>query len=141
MCGRINSRLGSCLLLLGLVCCSCGPTASRSEGELIGTWEGLSLDAGTGPEDATRIGLVVTPERVVMSRPDGETQVWGDIARVDRSRTPHEINLRGTMGTWLGIFQVEGDRLTLVANDPGQPRPAGFRGSPVGALFVFRRKR
>jgi uncharacterized protein (TIGR03067 family) len=65
--------------------------------------------------------------------------LWGDLARLDPSRTPHEIDLRVATGTWLGIYQMEGDRLKLVANEPGQPRPAEFRGSPAGTLFVFRR--
>src|SRR5262249_61286876 len=110
-------------------------------GTPIGTWEGIALDAGKRPETAAGIQLTISQERIVIHRPGGDSKVWGEIVRIDPGKVPREIDFRDARGTWLGIHEVEGDRLRFVACDPGGPRPREFSGSIKGLLFTMKRAR
>jgi len=39
----------------------------------------------------------------------------------------------------LGIYQLDGDQLSLIVGDPGQARPTMFAGTPKGMLFKLKR--
>jgi uncharacterized protein (TIGR03067 family) len=133
------SRWRICCCFLAISWYGCSPSSSRDDGEPIGTWHAVSLDQGAGPENAAGIQIVITRERVVMCRPDGEATVWGETARIDPSTRPREIDIRDPRGMWLGIYEVAGEDLKLVVNEPGEARPGKFRGSPKGLLFKMQR--
>jgi uncharacterized protein (TIGR03067 family) len=130
-------RMGICFCFLCLACGGCSPDVKSDDDRLTGTWDAISLDSGTGPEEAKGIQLTISKVNISLRRPNGEVQVWGDIIRIDRSKFPNEIDIRDARGTWLGIFDINGDQLKLVARDPGEPRPTEFSGSMKGLLFTL----
>jgi uncharacterized protein (TIGR03067 family) len=125
--------------ILGATCCGCTPDRNQRDGKLIGTWDAVSLDSGKGPEGAAGIQMTISPERITVRRPNGDTEVWGEIVKLDLDRIPHEIDIRDSRGTWLGIIELKGHQLKLVARDPGEERPKEFKGSMKGLLFIMKR--
>jgi len=131
-------RIGVCCGLLAAFLWRCSRAADRDWGDPSGTWDVVSFDTGAGPENPVGVQMLISREQVAMRR-QGDIQVWGETVRIDASRNPSQNDLRSDRGSWLGIFEVESDRLKLVINEPGNLRPGKFQGSPKGLLFKMRR--
>lgn len=77
----------------------------------------------------------ITPAKDSKAAPSGGTYT------VDASKSPMTIDMKAKGGnydgkTLLGIFNVEGDVLTICFAEPGKERPAKFE-SPAGAGLVL----
>ncbi len=135
--GRLLLLLAVLVTLTG--CKQENPITGRQQNTLEGTWTILSRDEGKGPQAAPGIKLIISPERMSLLSPSGNTKVMGDIARKDPTKTPMELDLRQGAEVGYGIYRLEGDDLLLVICDPGQPRPTTFVGTPKGMLWTLKR--
>jgi uncharacterized protein (TIGR03067 family) len=108
-----------------------------------GTWSVTSSIYDGQPASAEivrSIKRIVTGDRVVWER-DGQRFAETGI-EVDPTREPKAIDVipddgRNRGERVLGIYRLEGDRLTIVMAAPGQPRPTEFRGDK-GSGWVLR---
>ena len=90
--------------------------------ELIGKWEqpqgqpypGLWFEFN--PDGAFRAGL-----EAMGIYSSGTYAVSGD--QIDMDQTKHTL---GVVGKFLGLFQVDGDTLTMTLGDPNNPRPSSL---------------
>lgn len=102
--------------------------AAQAAGPLDGSWQAVA--ARRGPVDAPDlVGHVISfkGDRFTIGK-DGNT-LFGGPFTVDAEVAPPRIELRqeegaGMRGTWLGIWRVDGDRLTICDNAPDMSLPA-----------------
>jgi uncharacterized protein (TIGR03067 family) len=118
-----------------------GAKGAKSEAGIEGTWNIVTMDSGGGPKPSPGIQMVISRDRLSLRAPSGDTKLMGDVARLDSAKSPGEIDLRNQGEVGYGIFALEGDNLSLVIADPGQPRPTAFQGSRKGMLWKLRRAR
>jgi uncharacterized protein (TIGR03067 family) len=98
-----------------------------------GVWVATSsiYDGQAAPEQLVRsIKRIVTGDHVVWKR-DGESFA-GTKIELDPTREPKAIDVIPDGGPYrdryvLGIYKLEGDKLTICMADPGQPRPKEFK--------------
>ncbi len=124
----------------------------RGRGELErhqGTWRTSTsiYDGKPAPDELVRpITRTVEKDHVVWKK-DGKSFA-GTRIELDPSRDPRTIDVipdggkdRGTRV--LGIYKLEGDRLTICMASPGKPRPAEFKAEPGSGctLRTFTRER
>ena len=101
-------------------------------------------------QDARRIeGTWVGPHRLVIIpgrltyNPTTSPVVYGLV--IDPTKTPATYDLKNAGGngppSWLGIYRVRGDVLTLCYNSASQGRPRAFEGPGKGAhIEIFKRE-
>ena len=114
-----------------------------------GTWAVTSsiYDGQPASQEIVRsIKRIVTGDHVVWER-DGK-RFAGTRIEVDPSREPKTIDVipdggRNRGERVLGIYKLEGDRLTIAMAAPGQPRPKEFQAAKGSGwtLRTFRRER
>lgn len=125
-----------------------GPTAfaqtspQASAPSLVGQWRLVGANLG---------GQVVPPAQVMKVTLTFESggrfrDTEGAEARwvVDASASPNHLDLSHTAGRDAGkqqrpVFEVVGDRLTIVYSVKADERPASLTGNPNVAIFVFER--
>ncbi|MBY0455808.1 MAG: protein kinase, partial [Gemmataceae bacterium] len=110
------------------------PAEGQSEKErLQGTWIAISLESQgkflpVNPTGDLSLVIAGSQMRLTMrGNPAG-----GGAFTLDPSRTPKEIDVNEVdgKGRLLGIYRLEGDRLTLCLGDTGGPRPTMFETQP-----------
>ncbi len=114
----------------------------RARSKLRGSWQLVEQDGHRLPEEeeplcTTFSGPLYTHRRgkAVLLRGD----LW-----LDPSREPKAMNLTPRTGpdagkTYPGIYEIEGQQLTICYALQGRERPDGFRAGPNRSLLVFRR--
>jgi uncharacterized protein (TIGR03067 family) len=109
--------------------------------KLVGTWNIVSRDDGSGAKKMDGFKLVVSDKSIEFRAPNGATKKMGDIGRVDGSAKPAQIDLKNGTETGAGIYELSGDDLKLIVRDPGQERAKEFKGMPKGMLFILKREK
>ena len=114
-----------------------------------GTWSVASslYDGQPAPEEIVRsIKRIVTGDHVVWER-DGK-RFAGTRIELDPTPEPKTIDVipdggRNRGERVLGIYKLEGDRLTIAMAAPGQPRPKAFEATKGSGctLRTFQRQR
>jgi uncharacterized protein (TIGR03067 family) len=107
---------------------------------LQGTWQAVRLEADgeVGPQEVTKkVRWIFTSDQYTGVSP--ETQFKGKFT-LDPGKNPKEIDLApaGGKGKMLGIYSVEGDKLTLCI---GETRPTEFtaKDGSKRRLYVLKR--
>jgi uncharacterized protein (TIGR03067 family) len=100
--------------------------------DMVGQWKPLSVVRDGQPVDNALLKIgrrIATVDRVTVKF--GAQVVVQAVFTVDRSPRPMTIDYFLDDGQkQLGIWQLEGDRLTTCMGAPGQPRPNGFTSVP-----------
>jgi uncharacterized protein (TIGR03067 family) len=110
------------------------PPHSASDKELLqGTWVAVSGEIQgerLRAEDVRGGRLVFKGGNARITMPGGE-QGEGTF-KLDPAVDPKEIDVirAGDSGGMLGIYRLDGDRLTICMGDPGEPRPKRFETTP-----------
>jgi uncharacterized protein (TIGR03067 family) len=103
------------------------------EARLQGTWKVVSLesDGQPAPAEATKgAELIFEGNHYALK---GGTEQFRGTFRLDATRTPRAIDATFTepdgkeKGKAVGIYKLEGDRLTICWHQDGKERPATFR--------------
>jgi uncharacterized protein (TIGR03067 family) len=116
-----------------------GGEGGRTGASWNGTWTLISRDHGAGPKQEQGFKLIITDKDMSFRAPNGATKKLGDIARVDPSAKPAQIDLKHNGGTSLGIYELKGDTLKLLLCNPGEERPGELKARPKAMLFTFKR--
>jgi uncharacterized protein (TIGR03067 family) len=145
---RVKALLLICIMTASLfVSGGCESKSGESEinekvTELEGTWIGTE----TGGRDGQWI-IIVTEDRIDVNGP-GKEDYKGTFT-LNTNVSPNQMDFAITecsmdeyVGTTaLGIYKVEGDKLTMAATEPGTTiRPALFDGSGDARVFVCTRQ-
>jgi uncharacterized protein (TIGR03067 family) len=120
----------------------------KARKELAGTWQAVSyaLDGKkASAEDMKKIKLLIDVGGKATAQREGKTFL-ASTTRIDPATRPKSIDITFSEGegkgkTSLGIYKIEGDRLTICRAAPGKARPAEFSSS-VGSghtLMAYRR--
>jgi uncharacterized protein (TIGR03067 family) len=151
---RVRGQPGAVLLALALVAAFAGRNGAEAQGQsagkLGGAWTVVSAEREGKPADELRgHTLTFTRETFVIHAADGKVLYRGTYT-VDPARQPARIDFRHTEGelkdrTWLGIYALDGDRLTITDNavDVTRRRPMRLATGPGSGhvLLVFERTR
>lgn len=142
-------RTGSCLILFGLfaLLCSAQDSVPNALANHQGIWRVVSFtrnEKKTPKEITDSIIRIVEKDHVIWKR-NGNAFAGTKIV-LDDSKSPHWIDVLPDGGPGKGdkipgIYQQEGETLTICMADKGKPRPKDF-GSPKGSdhtLMVFQR--
>jgi uncharacterized protein (TIGR03067 family) len=133
---KLSAVTAALLLVFG------GPGAADNEkglaplcGEwgLTGTADARRADRGS-PDCTMTIGAA---GRVVLRI--GEVVTNEGTVRVGRDGAARHIDLKLGTGLVLGVYQLNGDELTICCDEPGKARPDGL--TPKGTQWVERWKR
>ena len=141
--------------LAGATFCLCaawviGQTPMDDIRRMSGAWSALIVETGgkeSTPEERTRLNM-----RLVV-RPDGgytlffgPEQVATGVIRLNPSTRPASIDVIPNDGPFKGkaqpgIYAFQGDDMWTVFNEPGQPRPIGFktRSGTQESMIFYRR--
>lgn len=124
-----------------------GDDAKEDASKVYGTWLASEAEmAGNRmPKRAIanlRLTLKEGEYEVVAESPDRGTVVY------DNSATPKRMDIKGTEGpnkgkTFLAIYELKGDKLTICYDLSGSSRPSEFKTRPKTRLFlvIYERKR
>jgi uncharacterized protein (TIGR03067 family) len=133
-------------VLIGLGSLAADQAEARKE--LAGTWQAVSyaLDGKkASDEDMKKIRLLIDADGKTTAQREGKTFI-ASTTRIDPTKTPKTIDITFTAGedkgkTALGIYKIEGDRLTICRTAPGKERPSEFSSRPSSrhTLMVYRR--
>ena len=117
-------------------------------GQLHGRWTLASAERDGKPADDLRgHTLTFARDAFVIHAASGSVLYRGTY-RTDADRKPAHIDLRHTEGelrgkTWLGVYALDGDRLSIADNAPDltKPRPPALATKPDSGyvLLTFRR--
>lgn len=107
---------------------------------MLGKWECVSLDTGSGQQPDKRF-LLVGDGTMSMTN-DAPSDAAAGPLKLNQDTSPKQFDV-----TWKGwttpqryIYQLDGDTLTICHGQDNQPRPTEFKGSREGACcFVFKR--
>jgi uncharacterized protein (TIGR03067 family) len=124
------------------------PASSHSQtGKLAGSWTAVSAERDGKPADELKgHRLTFRGDNFVIDRDN--RIIYRGTFKSDHGKKPATIDFRNTEGeaagkTWLGIYRLEGDDLTIVDNAPDtdKPRPAKFTTTPGSGhvLLAFKR--
>jgi uncharacterized protein (TIGR03067 family) len=128
------SRMSGVLFLSTVTLLAAGAPASDDVEALKGSWSGVSLTQGgkSAPEDLITKFKAKFDGRNYINLADGEVVEEGGYS-IDATKTPKTIDFEIRKGEGqgkkqLGIFQIDGDKLTLVVADPGSiDRPKSIK--------------
>jgi len=145
---RVKVLLLSCIMAASLfVSGGCESKSGESEiNEKVTGLEGTWIGNEIGGRDGQWV-IVVTEDRIDVNGP-GEEDYKGTFT-LNTNVSPHQVNLAITecsedkyVGTTaLGIYKLEGDKLTMAATEPGTTiRPALFDRSGDARVFVCTRQ-
>lgn len=110
------------------------PPATDDAEVLKGNWSAISLTQGgkSAPEDLITKFKTKFDGKNYVNTADGQVVEEGGYT-IDTTKTPRAIDFdirkgEGQGKKQLAIFQIEGDKLTLVVADPGSPdRPTSIK--------------
>ena len=136
--------LGLLVLLAGSLVSNAEDAVKAELKKLEGTWQLVSAmtDGKAATEDFVAKVQVIIKDGKHSVKIDGETAVKEIPVAVDPSTDPKSTTDTLPDGqTILGIYKLEGDKLTSCVAKPGQPRPKAFASEPGSGqtLRVFRR--
>jgi uncharacterized protein (TIGR03067 family) len=125
-------------------------TEAKAGDELQGTWEAVSAARNGGAaEDLKGHRLTFSGERFTITSKG--KMIYQGTYTIDSSQKPATIDFKNTAGqmkgrTWLGIYQLAGERLKICdnADDVSRARPTAFvteRGSGQVLVDFNRSKR
>jgi hypothetical protein len=111
--------------------------------QLAGSWTCASATIDGTPlaaETAKVLTLTLTADRFKTQR--GEQVLFDSTYTVDAAKEPKQIDMIGTEGELkgkpaLGIYKLDGDRLTLCYTMPGSERPAKFESAPKSGVYLI----
>jgi uncharacterized protein (TIGR03067 family) len=117
-----------------------GDDAKKDESAIDGTWKATSaeLSGKELPRKASEtftLSLKNGKYEVVAESPDRGTVTYNDSAK------PKEMDIKGTDGpnkgkTFLAIYELSGDKLTICYDLSGASRPTEFKTQPNTQLFL-----
>jgi uncharacterized protein (TIGR03067 family) len=127
-------------VLLASPCVGLGDDAKKDESKVDGTWlaSNAELDGKKMPKKAIanlKLTLKEGKYEVVAESPDRGTVTY------DNSAMPKQMDIKGTEGpnkgkTFLAIYELENDKLTICYDLSGSSRPSEFKTSPETRLFL-----
>jgi len=134
---------------IALVGCSTGTSRGSKDAEkLTGNWNCVSatVDGKALPADVVgQLQLSLTNSRYQTKK--GDQVLFDSAYSLGASKRPKEINIIGTEGDLAGkpaqgIYEIDGDALTLCYTMPGKERPKQFQSSEGSEahLTVWRRR-
>jgi len=111
--------------------------------QLAGSWTCASATIDGTPlaaETAKVLTLTLTADRFKTQR--GEQVLFDSTYTVDATKDPKQIDMIGTEGDLkgkpaLGIYKLDGDKLTLCYTMPGKERPAKFESAPKSGVYLI----
>lgn len=111
--------------------------------QLAGTWSCASATIDGAPlaaETAKLLKLTLTGERFKTQR--GDQVLFDSSYTVDATKNPKQIDMIATEGDLkgkpaLGIYKLEGERLTLCYTMPGNERPAEFESTAKSGVYLI----
>jgi len=111
--------------------------------QLVGSWTCATATIDGAPlaaETAKLLTLTMTADRFTTQR--GEQVLFDSTYTIDAAKEPKQIDMIGTEGELkgkpaLGIYKLEGDRLTLCYTMPGRERPAKFESAPKSGVYLI----
>jgi len=113
--------------------------------ELAGTWQAVTYalyGQKVSDDDIREMQLVFDAEGNTKALKDGTVFVASS-TKIDPTANPATIDITFTFtvgegkGTWLGIYKIEGDLLTICRSADGKPRPSQFDASPGSGLTLI----
>lgn len=136
---RLSAFL-SVAILTGAAAAHAETAASRA---LVGTWTAKSAEQDGAPAAALAgHRLLLDGDAYAITAPDGKL-LYSGTYKVDSSVQPPRIDfvgtaVRGADASWEGIYQLQGNRLTIVddAPDPAKGRPTALA-APSGSGYVL----
>jgi uncharacterized protein (TIGR03067 family) len=156
----MNTRTTPLLFLLLLACGCAKPPPDDGLGPFQGHWSVLEFNERTQQADSeklkkmdvifdkdqfVRIEITASATETSISAGGGTGASEGGSVRVDNSKTPKEIDIVSRGGknagkVQMGIFALEGDKLTLCIADLGSERPTDLAAGAKVTLMVLQRK-
>ena len=64
-----------------------------------------------------------------------------DLAQMNTEAEPKQIDFKRQDTLGYGVYELDGDKLTLSMRNPGQKRPASLKAAPGGMVFRLVRQR
>jgi uncharacterized protein (TIGR03067 family) len=144
-------RLAKAVLFLSAVAFIAADEPKKDDAEALkGNWSAVSLKEGgkTAPDDLIKKLKTSFDGKGYTNIVDGDVIEAGDYT-IDVSKSPKTINFhikkgQGEGKKQLGIFQIEGNKLTFVVSEPGSPdRPKSMKPAdtdPVVEVVLERAK-
>ena len=133
------------MVLVALPCLALSDDPKGDESAIDGTWLATSAELGGRklPDQATasiKLTLKKGKYEVVAESPDRGTVTY------DTAAKPKAMDIKGTDGpnkgkTFLAIYELSDDKLTICYDLTGAARPTEFKSRPKTRLFLVTYKR
>jgi uncharacterized protein (TIGR03067 family) len=142
-------RLANAVVLIAAVAFIAADEPKKGDAEALkGDWSAVSYKEGgkSAPDDLIKKLTASFGDKDYTNKVDGGVIEAGDYT-IDGSKTPKTIDFDIKKGQaegkrQLGIFQIEGNKLTLVVSEPGSPdRPKSMKPADTDPVVevVFKR--
>jgi uncharacterized protein (TIGR03067 family) len=119
-----------------IVALCCLPAAAPAEEKLEGTWLCVRAErGGEAAKDQVGSTLVFADGKITISHPERDEMHRGTY-KVDDAKTPRHLTLipdkseNAPGSEYLGIYQINGDELTICLAGPGDERPTTLGDDP-----------
>jgi uncharacterized protein (TIGR03067 family) len=125
--------------------CELAKEKPRDDRELLqGTWIVTALEEDGAKKSAKEIAnykLVVADDRCMLHM---NMDTLDTTFTIDPNEKPKHLDMIPQQGpqkgtTWLGIYELDGDKLKICGADPGGDRPTGFSTKKGQMLIVLKR--
>jgi uncharacterized protein (TIGR03067 family) len=135
--------MNATLLALGLILLGAIVSLADERASLAGNWKCTSATIDGAPlaaETAKLLTLTLTADRFKTQR--GDQVLFDSTYTVDATKDPKQIDMIGTEGELtgkpaLGIYKLDGDKLTLCYTMPGNERPAKFESAAKSGVYLI----
>jgi uncharacterized protein (TIGR03067 family) len=130
------------LCALGLAIFAVAVIFADDRQALEGTWTCAAATIDGSPlaaDTAKLLKLTLTADRFKTQR--GEQVLFDSTYTIDPTKEPKQIDMIGTEGDLkgkpaLGIYKLDGDKLTLCYTMPGNERPAKFESAAKSGVYL-----